>query len=60
MKFLQYFALIATTTAVRLQSTTETETEANLYASIELEKNIPNPEEIWKEFDKNGDNAWDL
>lgn len=54
MKFLHYAALIATTTAVRLQETSQVDILA------EAEKHVPSPEEVWEHFDKNGDDRWDL
>ena len=54
MKFLTYAALIASTVAVRLQSTQQSA------VSVSVDKRIPSPEEVWKHFDKNGDNQWDL
>ena len=52
MKFLTYAALIASTVAVRLQSTQQ--------SAVSVDKHVPSPQEIWEHFDKNGDNQWDL
>lgn len=53
MKFLHYAALIATTSAVRLQAT---QVEPAFETLMEVDKDVPSPEEVWKHFDKNGDN----
>ena len=55
MKFLHYAALIATTAAVRLQSTQNAIT--NL---ISLDKRIPSPEDVWNHFDTDNSGSWDL
>ena len=55
MKFLHYAALIATTAAVRLQST-----QNSISNLVSLDKRIPDPEEVWKHFDTDGDGSWDL
>jgi Ca2+-binding EF-hand superfamily protein len=57
MKFLHYAALLATTSAIRIQ---QASAEPTLFEAIELDKKIPSPEEIWKKFDKDGSNSWDL
>ena len=56
MKFLHYFALIASTAAIRLAQMEQPDELFNL--DTEVEKHVYSPEEVWKHFDKNGDGQW--
>lgn len=61
MKFATYAALIASTAAIRLQSAEPVTASSFMEPTLlSVEKHIPSPEEIWKNFDTNGDNQWNL
>jgi Ca2+-binding EF-hand superfamily protein len=55
MKFFAYAALVATTSAVRLIPK-----QNSISSLVQVEKHIPDPEEVWKHFDKDNSGTWDL
>ena len=59
MKFLHYFALIASTSAIRLEDVPLTKMPG--YGSmLELEKHVYSPEEVFEHFDKDKSGTWSL